>query len=115
LSLALLAVVAVLAVRPSQALAGRGNGPVGTIYVESQGLYYDTIGLTDLPEHGPFQILCVFLDESGAIEFAVTDFGPGDRGYKGGRWEAYIFDHNGNPVAVRHFECPLLGPGRESP
>ena len=115
LSVVLLAAVAVLAVAPSHARAGRGNGPVGTIYVESQGLYYDTLGLTDLPERGPFQTLLVFLNEDGAIEFAVTEYGPGDRGYVGGRWEAYIFDHDGQPVMVRHFECPLLGPGREAP
>ena len=34
---------------------GRGTGPV--VYVESQGLFYDSIVLADLPPHGRFQQL----------------------------------------------------------
>lgn len=110
-----LVITAMAALRPSLALAGRGNGPTGVIYVVNQDLFFDTIGLTDLPVYGPFQPLCVFLDEFGEIAFAMTDFGPGDPGYVGGRWEAFIYDVDMNLVAVRYFECPLLGPGRENP
>jgi hypothetical protein len=110
------AAVAVLTLAsPAVTLAGRGNGPTGTIYVTSQGLYFDTIGLADLPDEGPFQTLIVNLDSEGNIVSAVTEYGPGDEGYVGGRWEAYVFDVDGNLVAVRHFECPLLGPGRDAP
>jgi len=115
--LSFMAVVAVGTIAmPDPALAGRGNGPTGLIYVESQELYYQTIGLTDLPpDEGPFQILIVGLDDDGNIVSAVTEYGPGDPEYVGGRWEAYIFDSAGDLVTVRYFECPLLGPGRESP
>lgn len=110
------AVVAVLTLAsPALTFAGRGNGPVGVIYVTSQDMYYDTIGLTDLPDNGPFQTLIVDLDADGNIVSAVTDYGPGDPGYVGGRWEAYIYDVDGNLVAIRHFECPLLPPGRDEP
>jgi hypothetical protein len=77
-----------------------------TIYVSSQGLYYDTFVAKDpLPMRGPFQLL----------ENGVTEFGPGDPGYLGGRWWE---DLNGNGVqdAGDHFFlCPLLPPGRPSP
>lgn len=111
-----IAVTALAVAFPSVTLAGRGNGPTGVIYVESQDLYYDTIGLTDLPpEKGPFQLLIVDLDAEGNIVSAVTEYGPGDPGYVGGRWEAWIFDSEGELVATRYFECPLLPPGREQP
>jgi hypothetical protein len=109
------AVVALTLALPASALAGRGNGPVGVIYVTSQDLYYDTIGLGDLPPHGPFQMLIVDLDSDGNIVSAITDYGPGDPEYVGGRWEAWIYDSNGDLVAIRYFECPLLPPGREEP
>jgi hypothetical protein len=78
----------------------------GTVYVSSQGLYYDTFVAVDpLAMSGPFQKL-----ESG-----VTEFGPGQPGYLGGRWWE---DTNKNGVmdATDHyFLCPLLPPGRTSP
>ena len=87
---------------------GRGNGPV--IYVVSQGLFYDSIVTADpLPANGPFQELRMV---GGGLE---TDFGPGDTGYRGGRW---WIDLNGNgemDAADKYFSCPLLGPGREEP
>ena len=108
------AVAALMVTSPTSALAGRGNGPTGVIYVASQDLYYDTIGLTDLPpDKGPFQLLLVDLDEDGNIVSAITEYGPGDRGYVGGRWEAWIFDVDGELVNIRYFECPLLPPGRD--
>jgi hypothetical protein len=78
----------------------RGRGALGTIYVSSQGLYYDTfVTAEELPPHGKFQLL----------EGDVTEFGPGDRGYRGGRW--MVPDGDG----FRYFLCPLLGPGRPNP
>jgi hypothetical protein len=88
------------------AAAGRGNGALGTVYVTSQGLYYDTFVTVDpLPFQGPFQ----------KLDNGVTDFGPGDPGYLGGRWWV---DSNGNgyPDEEDHFLlCPLLPPGRAEP
>ena len=75
--LVLLVLVAVLALAvPAYAKGGRA-GALGTVYVSSQGLYYDTFVSADtLPMHGRFQQL---VD-------GVTEFGPGDPGYLGGRW-----------------------------
>lgn len=100
------------AAAPSPVFAGRGNGPVGMIYVASQGLYYETMTLTDLPQKGPFQELDVVVDGDGNILTAMTEYGPGDPGYLGGRWEAYIYDQKMNLLMVHYFECPLLGPGQ---
>lgn len=97
-------IVALLSVVPVS--AGRGNGDLGTVFVTSQGLYYDTFVTKDpLPFEGKFQKL-----ENGA-----TEFGPGDPGYLGGRWWE---DLNGNNVMDpddHYFLCPLLGPGRPTP
>jgi hypothetical protein len=83
-----------------------GNRALGTVYVTSQGLYYDTFVAKDpLPMHGRFQLL----------ENGQTEFGPGQPGYLGGRWWE---DLNGNGVqdAGDHFFlCPLLPPGRPTP
>ena len=83
-----------------------GRGAAGVIYVSSQGLYYDTYTVADpLPFHGKFQLL----------ENGVTEFGPGDPGYLGGRWWV---DLNGNGVQDsndHYFLCPLLPPGRPTP
>lgn len=75
------------------------------VYVRSQGLFYDTVVPTSLPPKGRFQLL--EMGDNGL----ETEYGPGDRGYVGGRWMA-DFDGDGE---FDHFECPLLGPGRESP
>jgi hypothetical protein len=83
---------------------GRGTGPV--IYVTSQGLYFDSIVLTDLPNKGPFQELT--MGPNGL----QTDYGPGTPGHLGGRWWV---DVNGDGVrndGDMFFLCPLLGPGR---
>ena len=87
-------------------VTGRGTGPV--VYVHSQGLFYDSIVLTDLPPNGKFQQLEPGVGPSGL----ATEFGPGDIGYRGGRW---WIDANGNGYqdeADVYFLCPLLGPGR---
>ncbi|MFH1718572.1 MAG: hypothetical protein ABIF19_14555 [Planctomycetota bacterium] len=82
-------------------MANRGDGALGTVYVTSQGLYYDTfVSAQSLPPHGPFQLLVG----------GVTEFGPGDQGYVGGRWK--IPDGYGG---YTYLLCPLLPPGREAP
>jgi len=89
---------------PSLSKGGRA-GPLGEVYVSSQGLYYDTfVSAERLPMHGRFQ----------KLENGVTEFGPGDPGYLGGRW---WIDSNGNNIKDTEdtfLLCPLLGPGRET-
>jgi hypothetical protein len=83
------------------AMANRGDGALGVVYVSSQGLYFDTfVSAKVLPPHGPFQLLVG----------GVTEFGPGDQGYVGGRWMI----PNGDGTYT-YLLCPLLGPGREEP
>lgn len=98
------AVLTLLTVIPAS--ANRGDGALGTIYVSSQGLYYDTfVSAQELPLHGRFQ----------KLEGNVTEFGPGDQGYVGGRW---WIDNNDNDIMDEEdtfLLCPLLGPGRTSP
>ena len=97
----LLIVGAVAVFTTDSAEANRGDGALGVVYVSSQGLYYDTfVSAQELPPHGPFQLL---VD-------GVTEFGPGDQGYVGGRWEI----PNGDGTYT-YLLCPLLGPGRENP
>ena len=88
-----------LTARPAE--AQRGQGALGTIYVTSQGLYYDTFVSADtLPPRGRFQLL---VDNQ-------TAYGPGDPGYLGGRW--MVPDGSGG---FNYLLCPLLGPGRAEP
>jgi hypothetical protein len=98
-------VLALVAVIP--VAANRGNGDLGVVYVSSQGLYYDTfVSAQELPMHGRFQLL----------EDGVTEFGPGDPGYVGGRW---WIDNGDVPGVMEETDtfllCPLLGPGRTEP
>ncbi|OGO27940.1 MAG: hypothetical protein A2136_01210 [Chloroflexi bacterium RBG_16_54_11] len=98
-----LAVIA-LAV-PAYAKGGRA-GEIGTIYVSSQGLYYDTfVTAESLPMEGNFQLL----------EDHVTEFGPGDPGYLGGRWWVDLNSNGMQDAGDDFFLCPLLGPGRTTP
>ena len=102
--LALIAAFVAVAAFTLNVEAGRGDGPI--IYVTSQDLYYDSIVTADpVPAKGPFQLL-----EMGANGLQ-TEFGPGNPGYKGGRWKE-DFDEDGE---YHYFICPLLGPGRENP
>lgn len=108
-SLAVIIVGAALA--STQVLAkdrttGRGTGPV--VYVESQGLFYDSIVVADLPMKGRFQELKPGVGPSGL----ATEFGPGDVGYLGGRWWIDANDNGYQDEADAFFLCPLLGPGR---
>ena len=105
LILVLVVVLAMIAVIPAS--ANRGDGALGVVYVSSQGLYYDTfVSAEELPMKGPFQLL----------EDGVTEFGPGDKGYVGGRWWIDNGDIPGEMDENDTFLlCPLLGPGRTSP
>jgi hypothetical protein len=90
----------------ASSLSRFGDRTPGTIFVTSQGLYYDTFVVKDpLPMQGRFQLLV-----NGR-----TEFGPGQPGYLGGRWWE---DLNGNGLqdpADHFFLCPLLPPGRPTP
>jgi hypothetical protein len=88
---------------------GRGDGPV--IFVTGQGLYYDSIVTADpLPMQGKFQQLVPL--EGGGLE---TEFGPGDPGYRGGRWWVDVNENGYQDDGDHFFSCPLLGPGRDAP
>jgi len=89
---------------------GRMTGEGGIIYVMSQGLYFDTIGLSDLPPHGRFQQLW-----PDAPNGATTLYGPGDVGYLGGRWWVDVNGDGEMNEGDKFFLCPLLGPGRSEP
>jgi len=88
------------------AKGGRDHGALGVVYVSSQGLYYDTfVSASSLPPHGRFQ----------KLDNGVTEFGPGDPGYLGGRWWV---DANGDGIQNEgdaFVLCPLLPPGRSNP
>jgi len=86
--------------------AGGRARATGTVFVTSQGLYYDTFVTRDpIPMTGPFQLLVN----------GTTEFGPGDPGYLGGRWWEDL-NGNGEQDAGDHFfHCPLLPPGRPTP
>ncbi len=106
----LLLVLAISLVSVTPALAGRGNEPLGVIYVTSQGLYYETFATADpLPMKGRFQKIEVVNGQP------QTEFGPGNPGYLGGRWWVDLNDNNVMDEGDHFFLCPLLGPGRTSP
>ena len=88
--------------------SGRGSPGSPIIYVTSQGLYYDSIALADLPQKGNFQELVP--GENGLS----TEFGPGDFGHLGGRWWIDLNANGEMDSADKYFLCPLLGPGRET-
>jgi hypothetical protein len=101
-------VAAISPATPANAVSAArfGDRTPGTVYVTSQGLYYDTFVVKDpLPFHGRFQLL----------ENGQTEFGPGQPGYLGGRWWEDL-NGNGTQDAGDHFFlCPLLPPGRPTP
>ena len=86
-------------------LTASAQPPRGLVYVESQGLCYETFVSADtLPDKGPFQLI-----EPSDIcgpGASKTMFGPGDPGYTGGRW--VLADGT-------HFLCPLVGGGFAPP
>ena len=110
--LILLVVVMVASVAVIPAYANRGDGALGTVYVSGQGLYYDTfIPVDHLTAKGKFQKLEVGVGPTGL----QTEFGPGDKGYLGGRWWVDANDNGEMDEGDAFFLCPLLGPGRETP
>ena len=81
--------------------------PRVVVYVESQDLCYDSVVTAqNLPNKGPFQDLAPDPDAANhcGAGSLITEFGPGDVGYVGGRWDM------GSGI---RFMCPLLGPGYE--
>jgi len=84
------------------------SGP--TVYVTSQGLYYDSIVVVgSLPAKGNFQQLIPTMDG------LTTEFGPGQPGHLGGRWWIDVNGDSEMDEGDKYFLCPLLGPGRENP
>jgi hypothetical protein len=75
--------------------------PRTVVYVVSQGLCYESVvAPNSLPDRGPFQELLPST-RCGPGTF-MTQFGPGDPGYVGGRWMT---------ADGTRFSCPLIGPG----
>ena len=87
---------------------GRGTGAV--IYFTSQGLYYDSVVLDELPAmKGRYQQL---VPTMYGLE---TEYGPGDHGHVGGRWWLDTNENGEMDYDDMYFMCPLLGPGRDAP
>lgn len=87
----------------------QGNDPAApVVFVTSQGRYYDSIALGDLPQRGDFQQLVP--TENGL----TTEYGPGEVGHLGGRWWIDMSDDGQMGDGDKFFLCPLLGPGRET-
>lgn len=118
----LLATVALLMAVAAPALAGggpppkEGDGPGDrvrvVVYVESQGLFFDSIVGPNLPANGPFQELRPGEGPGGSL---ATDFGPGDPGYVGGRWWVDVNGNGEMDEGDAFFSCPLLGHGSATP
>ena len=94
------------------AIAGVPNGgnpapPAdGAVFVTSQGLTYNTFAaVLQLPPVGPFQLLVM------TPQGSVTEFGPGDPGYLGGRWWVDVNADGEQDPQDMYFLCPLLPPG----
>ncbi len=102
----LLIVIVLALVAAVPVSANRGDGALGTIYVTSQDLYYDTfVSAETLPMKGRFQQLIN----------GTTEFGPGDPGYRGGRWWVDANKDGVQDEGDRFLLCMLLGPGRTEP
>lgn len=110
--------------------AAEGLGPPGgTIYAHDVA-YHTVATPRDLPNHGPFNAIYVLGDGLGSVSEAA----PGDRDWRGGRWEVRLVAFltilprqftNAEDLraaeargevsfseVVRRFECPLIpGPG----
>jgi hypothetical protein len=118
----LLSVPLVFASPPPQAKGPPAHidEPEAVIYVTSQGMYYHTIvpyAGGSLPYNGHNG--ASFQPINPNPNPAETPYGPGDPGYRGGRWWV---DVNGNGEmdpegegGDHYFLCPLLGPGTPVP
>ena len=124
-SLARLFTLSLLVLAALPALAQVGP-PGGMIYANDE--LFRTVGTpADLPPHGQFNTLYVL----GGDLAAVSDAGPGDPGYRGGRWAVRMVTFSSTPQqftneadllaaqasgqisivpVVRYFECPLVRP-----
>jgi hypothetical protein len=104
-------IVLVLGVLTAVPAFARGNVPHGqeVVYVMSQGKFFDTIVLGELPQEGRFQKL-----EMKGPSGLQTEYGPGDVGYLGGRWWVDVNMDGIQNEGDKFFLCPLLGPGRET-
>ncbi len=87
-----------------------GNRVRVSVYVESQHLWFDSIVGPSLPAKGRFQELKM-VDGVGL----VTEFGPGDPGYVGGRWWVDVNGNGEMDEGDHFFSCPLLGHGSATP
>jgi len=97
----LVAMAALAILLGSSATSADAQPPRGAVYVASQGLCYATfVSAESLPPHGPFQLITPSTICGPGT--SMTQFGPGDPGYVGGRWVTPEGDH---------FLCPLVGPG----
>jgi hypothetical protein len=109
LAVGLLTIIMAVPALASNGKSADSSGRPGSevqVTVLSSGLTYDSIVKADLPMHGRFQQLIPTPDG------LVTEFGPGDHDFVGGRW---WLDLNGDGVqnaGDAFFLCPLLGPGR---
>ena len=105
----LLTVVMAVPAFASNGKSGDSNGRPGSdvqVTVLSTGLTYDSIVKADLPMKGRFQQLIPTSDG------LVTQYGPGDHGYVGGRWWVDVNTNGEMDEGDAFFLCPLLGPGR---
>lgn len=83
-----------------------------TVYVESQGLFFESIVGPNLPMRGPFQELRPGEGPGGTL---ATDYGPGDPGYLGGRLWVDVDGNGEMNDGDAFFSCPLLGHGSATP
>lgn len=120
-----LALLAVLLLAASPIASAQVGPPGGMIYAHDQ--LYRTVGTpADLPNQGPFNAIYAF----GGGLASVSSAAPGDREWRGGRWEVYMvtfvtisptqFTNAEDLLAarqrgevsigevVRRFECPLI-------
>jgi hypothetical protein len=105
----LLTVVMAVPALASNGKSDSSSGRPGSdlqVTVLSTGLTYDSIVTADLPMKGRFQQLIPTPDGP------VTQYGPGDHGYVGGRWWVDVNNSGEMDEGDAFFLCPLLGPGR---
>jgi hypothetical protein len=110
LSILLFALISFALATPLSALAAAGP-PSGGLYADNN--VFQTVGTpTSLPHsHGqPFDQLYRFVSAlpPGAPatdqQYPLSDFGPGDQGFVGGRWHVVlVVDSDGNPITGYDF------------
>ena len=114
LTISLVAVAVLMLAYYVNPVIGQGRPGAGVVYVTGQGLLFETFGTTDLPPKGPFQELILPDDPANISGFPETEYGPGDPGYVGGRWWVDVNGNGEQDPEDNYFQCPLLGPGRET-